>query len=1360
MAREMDIAERRSKLSPAKQALLEKRLQGVLTPDAKAQVISRRPELDVVPLSFAQERLWFLDQFEPGNPAYNRPVALRLTGPLNVMALEQALSEILRRHEVLRATFSTIEGRAVQVITSAKPLNLPVMDLRELTSAEREREAMRLATEEAQRPLDLAQGPLLRATLLRLDREDHVLILVIHHIAFDGWSARVLVEELAALYDAFVAGRPSPLPELLIQYADFAHWQRQWLQGEVLEKQLPYWKEKLAGSPPSLNLPTDRPRPAIQTYRGACQSLTLSSSLLQSLQALSRQEGITLFMTLLAAFKVLLHRYTGQEEIVVGSPIAGRTHVETEALIGFFVNTVVLRTDLSENRKFWELLGQVREVALGAYAYQDLPFEKLVEALNPERDLSRPPLFQVMFNLENIPKKALDIQGLNIDEFELDSGIAQFDLTLEMVEKAEGLSCLFEYNADLFDATTIARMLGHYQTLLEGIVADPGQPIGALPLLTEAERHQLLVEWNDTQADYPRDMCIHQLFEAQVERTPNAIAVVFEDQQLTYCELNARANQLAHYLRKHGVKPEVLVGICTERSSEMVTGLLGILKAGGAYVPLDPTYPKERLAFMLEDAKVLLLLTQECLLENLPKYEAKVICLDSDWDIIAEESQKNPASGTTSENAAYVIYTSGSTGRPKGVPGLHRGAVNRFNWMWQTCPFEAGEVCCQKTSLSFVDSVWEIFGPLLQGVRVVIIPDEIVKAPPRLIRTLADNEVTRIVLVPSLLRVMLDCGNLQSQLPQLRIWVTSGEALSKELCQRFFEARPQSSLLNLYGSSEVSADVTWYDTSLMSEENSSVPIGRPVSNIQIYILDHYLNPVPIGVPGELYVGGDGLAHGYLNRPELTLEKFIPNPSSHEPDARLYKTGDLVRYLADGNIEFLGRMDHQVKIRGFRVELGEIEEVLRQSPAVQETIVLAREFEFGDKRLVAYVVPGKDSGLTISELGSFLKAKLPEYMVPSAFVILETLPLTPSGKVDRQALPAPNKGRLELEKAYAVPRDALELQLTEIWEKVLDIQPIGVKDNFFDLGGHSLLAVHLFSQIETIFGRRLPLAALFQAPTIEQLADILRQEGWSLPWSSLIAIQPGGSKPPFFCVPPAATTVLALADLARHLGPEQPFYGLQPLGMDGEHPPHTQIEDMAAHYLKEIHALQPEGPYFLGGMCFGGVVAFEMAQQLQAQGQQVALLAILDTLSPPGYRKPGFRKSMGHYVQQFGYYWKHKGLIPALAKKVRKELIPALAKRVKKVSSFQERGVHQHVLDAHLKARMTYVPQVYSHRITFFWSSEKRRAPDSRLGWSNLTSDELEIHKVPGDHLSMSREPHVQVLAEKLRACLGEAQTAS
>ncbi|GAB1543385.1 hypothetical protein NUACC21_60590 [Scytonema sp. NUACC21] len=907
------------KLSSQKQALLETLLQKEGIDSAPSQKITPRKDVSSLPLSFAQQRLWFFDQFAPGTPAYNIPAALRLKGQVNVMALQQSFNEILQRHEALQTTFATVEGQPVQVITSKQTLALPVVDLQDLPKTEREAQALQLATEEAQQPFNLAQDLLLRAKLLRLDKDDYVLLLTMHHIVCDGWSVKVLIRELTALYEAFAAGKPSPLPKLPIQYADFALWQRQWLQGDVLKTQLGYWKQQLAHLP-VLQLPTDRPRAVVQSLRGAAQFLMLSKSLTEALKALSQQEGLTLFMTLLAAFKTLLYRYTGQDDIVVGSGIANRNRPEIEGLIGFFVNTLVLRSNLSGNPSFRELLGRVREITLQAYAHQDLPFEKLVEELQPERHLSHQPLFQTAFFLQNAPKSVLELPCLTLSYLEVETKTAKFDLMVDMVETRSGLCATCEYSTDLFDASTIRRMLGHFQTLLEGIVAAPSQRLSDLPLLTEAERLTLVEEWNPTGVDYPQNLCIHQLFEAQVERIPDAVAVTFEDQQLTYLELNQRANQLAHYLRSLGVKPDSLVGLCVERSLEMVVGLLAILKAGGAYVPLDPAYPQERLAFMLEDSQALVLLTQQQLLQKLPKHKARVVCLDSNWETNASStafpnalhSLENPTSKVTPDNLAYVIYTSGSTGKPKGVLVNHSNVLRLFEATDSWFHFDERDVCTLFHSYAFDFSVWELWSALLHGGRLVVVPYWVSRSPTALYDLLYAEQVTVLNQTPSafrqLIQTQVSSGVTEEQ--SLRLVIFGGEALDLQSLKPWFERNgdecPQ--LINMYGITETTVHVTYRPLMMSDLRGTGSVIGGAIPDLQVYMLDRYLQPVPIGVPGEMYISGAGLARGYLNRPELTAQRFIPNPFSDKPGARLYKTGDLARYLPNGDIEYLGRID--------------------------------------------------------------------------------------------------------------------------------------------------------------------------------------------------------------------------------------------------------------------------------------------------------------------------------------------------------------------------------------------------------------------------------------------------------------------
>jgi amino acid adenylation domain-containing protein len=1321
-------------------------------------------------LSFAQQRLWFFDQLEPGLSAYNIPAAVRLKGPLNLAALEQSLNEIVKRHESLRTTFGKVEGRPTQVIAPTLTIKLPVVDLRKLAASERETEVRRLVTAEAQRPFDLSRGPLLRGSVLRLGDEEHVGLLTMHHIVSDGWSTGILVREVATLYVAFCAGGSSPLPILPIQYADFAHWQRQWLQGEVLETQIAYWKEQLAGAPAQIDLPTDHPRPAVQTFRGAHQSLVLPKHLQEGFKALSRQEGVTQFMTLLAAFKVLLYRYTSQDDLIVGTPIANRNRLETEGLIGFFVNALVLRTDLSGNPGFRELLRRVGEVCLGAYGHQDLPFDRLVEELHVKRDLSRNPLFQVMFVLHNASLRTVELPGLTLSPVEGDSETAHFDLTLQILDTEQGLTAAFVYNTDLFEAATIARMLDHFQTLLEAIVADPEQRLSDLPLLTETERQQLLVEWNGTKTDRPQDLCIHQLFEAQVERTPDAIALVFEAEQLTYGELNRRANQLAHHLRALGVGPEVLVAICLERSLEMVIGLLGILKAGGAYVPLDPAYPKERLAFMLKDAQVAVVLTQERLVAGLAEQDAKVICLDSGWETMARESGENLDSSTLPENLAYVIYTSGSTGQPKGVLVSHGSIADHCRNAQRYYELDSRDVVLQFASLSFDVSLEEILPTLIAGARLVIMGTNI-WPPAEFHRKISEFGLT-VLNLPTVYwqELAREWAGVPELVPNIqpRLFIVGGDTMVPEVL-KLWQRTPVKSirLLNAYGPTEATITATAFEIAPRPRENTTgqrVPIGRPLANRAIYILDQHSHPVPIGVHGHLHIGGVGLARGYLNRPDLTAEKFIPDPFSTAPGARMYRTGDLARYRPDGNIEFLGRADHQVKIRGFRIELGEIEAVLGQHPAVREAVVLAREDAPGEKRLVAYVVA--DS--TADELRRFLKDKLPAYMVPAVVVLLEALPVTPNGKVDRRALPAPDRSRPELEKAFVAPRDDLELQLAHIWEEVLGVRPVGVRDNFFELGGHSLLAVRLFALIEKRLGKKLPLTAIFQGATVEHLADVLRQQATPGPQSSLVAIQPGGSKRPLFLVHPAGGHVFPYVHLAQFLGPDQPCYGLQARGLEDGQDPHTRIEDMAAWYIQALQTVQPTGPYLLGGWSMGGVVAFEMAQQLHAQGQRVALLALLDGRIPtPDETFPEEDADAILLVER--YFGISFGPMESLAELPKDEQLAFMLEQAKGAGLVPaELDISQarrfvELLRSDLRATQNYGLHLYPGRITFFKASETPAGtspdPDPTLGWSKWASGGVEVHVVPGNHANLMYEPRVGVLAEKLTASLNQAQSA-
>jgi len=1325
-----------------------------------------------LPLSFAQQRLWFIHQLDPGNSVYNFPVAVRLKGSLNLVALERSLNEIVRRHEALRTTFSMVDGQPAQVIASRLTIALPVVDLRTMPEAERENEVQRMVVQEARQSFDLARGPLLRARVLRLADDDQVGLLTMHHIVSDGWSAGILIREMAALYQAYCAGNPSPLPELAIQYADFAHWQREWLQGAVLQRQLDYWKEQLNGAPPLLELPEDHPRPAVQTFRGGHQSLLLPKAIGGALKALSRDEAATLFMTLLAAFKVLLHCYTRQDDLVVGTPVANRNRLEIEGLIGFFVNALVLRTDLSGNPTFRELMRRVRKVCVDAYAHQDLPFERLVEELHIERDLSRNPLFQVMFVLQNSPVHAVELPGLSLNPVIADGGTTHFDLTFHVVDSDQGLVATAAYSTDLFDGDTISRMLGHFQTLLEAIVKDSDRHLSELSLLTDTQRQQVLSGSNDTHCSYAPALSIHQLFEAQVERTPEAIALVFEDQQLTYRELNSRSNQLAHRLRKLGAAPEVPVGVCLERSLEVVISLLAILKAGGVYLPLDPAYPRQRIGFMLGDSKATVLLTQRRLIPGLPEHRAQMICLDSDAEAIARESAENPISSSDPENLAYIIYTSGSTGQPKGVLVSHGSIAEHCRDSEKYYELQPTDRVLQFASMSFDLSLEQILPTLIAGARLVVVGREVWRAQ-EFHRKAAEFGLTVVDLPTGYWQELVQEWAAEEQ-PILntryRLFLVGGDTMLPEVLG-LWQKTPLRSirLINAYGPTEATITATAFETTSRLGETSRlhrVPIGRPLANREIYILDRYCNPVPIGVPGELHIGGRSLARGYLNRPDLTADRFIPDPFSDTPGARMYKTGDLARHLADGNIEYLGRTDHQVKVRGFRIELGEIEAALAQHPNVRQAIVSTHQEVNGEKRLLAYVVGDHEHAPTANDLRNFLKEKVPEYMVPSLFMLLDSLPTMANGKLDRGALPKPDQSRPEMTKTFVGPRDELELQLVSLWEEVLNLRPIGVTDNFFELGGHSLLAVRLFALIDKRLGKRLPLAALFRGATIEGLADIVRQNGLSETTSSLVPIQPGGNKRPLFLVHPAGGHVFPFIGLAQCLGSDQPCYGLQARGVEEGRDAHTRIEDMAACYIEAIRSVQPEGPYLLGGWSMGGEIAFEMAQQLHAVGQTVALLALLDARIPSTDDNVGdenFEATLlADVVRYFGLskdFGDSLALIPhdellarVLEQGKRSGLIPA------DIEASQAHRLIE-LCKSDFRASRNYVLHRYPGRVTLFKASEdlSEHDLDPTLGWNDWADGGVDVQVVPGNHATMVYKPNVATLAEKLAACIDRAQ---
>lgn len=1178
---------------------------------------------------------------------------------------------------------------------------------------------------------------------------------ILKYIAAKKWVAALGILRLILYYD----------PKL--QSIDRAIYETSYttLMSELrklpFQDSLAYWKKQLAGAPPLLPLPTDRPRPPEQSFRGASLSFCISQEITTALSQLGGQEGVALSTTLLAAFNILLYRYAGTEDVIVGSPFVSRVNAEN------FVNAVPLRTDMSGNPTFPEFLGRVRKVALLAQAYQDVPYCLLVDEFCPQIDLSYSPLFQVTFVFEeNIPFQTIDRSRLTASPWVIENNEGKFDLTLFLKPTSAGLEGSWSYSTDLFDAETIERMNEHFQILLAGIVAHAQQPISALPLLPDKEKNLLLVEWNQTQTDESQDRCLHHLVTQQAEATPEKIAVSFEGQTLTYQELHQRSNQVAHYLQKRGVKPDDLVGICVERSLEMLVGLLGVLKAGGAYVPIDPNYPPDRVEYMIENSEAKLLLTQQQLVKNLPTKAAKealVICLDADWSLIAQESEETPIASVTPENMAYVIYTSGSTGKPKGVQVLHRGAVNFLNSMRQQPGICEADILLSVTTLSFDIAVLELYLPLTVGAQVVILSREAAMDGRKLLKTIAQSGITILQATPATWRLLLESG-WEGQSPMKML--SGGEAMPKELAAQLLTKGTE--LWNMYGPTETTVWSTVYQ---IKDAQQRILIGKPIANTDIYILDPLLQPVPIGVAGELHIGGSGLARGYLQRDDLTTERFIPNP--FRETERIYKTGDLARYLPDGNIECLGRLDFQVKIRGFRIELGEIESVLVKHPNVQQAVVIVREDFPGDKRLVSYIVAVNNQNPTIQELRSLLKEYVPEYMVPSIFVFLEALPLTPNGKVDRKALPVPEQSReaaiipvtqkaLDLpahttqekpEKPgkIAKPKDDLEVQLVNIWEEVLHASPISTTDNFFEMGGHSLLAISLIREIEKTYNKELPLPILFQSPTIQQLANTLRKQRFSSSSQALVTIQKGSSKLPLFFI----YGIFLYYNLSRHLGKDQTCYGVyvkeevnmfQRNKLDQSPTPSVSIPYLATRYLKEIQKHQPKGPYLLAGESLGGLVAFEMAHQLHLQGEEVALLGLLDS-AIPGKNKLSLSQKLAFHIKKL----RQKG-ISYLFQKI-------LKSKTKSTPDININNVNNNRVDPLLEFREyafnSYKPQPYPGRAVLFRAMEESHF-STLENWNELLLEGLDIYDIPGDHLSILQEPNVPLLAEKMRVHIDRA----
>lgn len=1371
-----NIRDRRSRLSGAKQSLLLKRLGGEDHSVTARRAIPRRaPGGGPVPLSFAQERLWFLDRMDPGKPTYNIPYAFRLHGPLRIDFLRTALGEIVRRHEALRTTFSMIDGTPVQRIGAPAPVDLPLLDLGGMPGEEGEARARILAHEEAHLPFDLERGPLFRARIARLAPDDHLLLITVHHIVFDGWSDGLFFRELRILFEAAADGRAPSLEEPPLQYADYALWQRNLLQGEELSRQMSYWKNVLRGDLPVLELPADFPRPAVQAHGGRTTTLLLPPALHEALVEMSSRLNVTLFMTLLAAFDVLLHRYCAQDDVIVGTPIAGRSQPETEGVIGFFVNTLVLRTDCSGDPGFRELLVRVRDGALGAFEHQDVPFEKVVEEIHPHRTSWHAPVIQALFVLQRLESRWDAAGGIRWTDVRPRLDAAKFDITLSVQESADGLLACLEHRTDLFSGSTARRMLKHFRSLLSSIVARPDEKISSLAIMDPSEEEALRRLGRGPAAVYTSPGTYQSAFESAVRKWPDSPALRFDGRQLTYGELNARANRLARHLRALGARPGVTIGIMMNRSLELPAGLLGILKSGAAYLPLDPGLPGERLALMLREASVPVAVIHSAYRERFRGSGVGVVPLD-DAEFcrtsLDGESPDDPEPLGRPDDLAYVIFTSGSTGAPKGVEVEHRSLLNHNFALARALGLTRSDRVLQFFETSFDASIEDIMPTWLSGSTLVLRPVDTSSNVARFLAHVASEQITVLTVPTAFWHELVEDIAEGGLPPSVRLVAFGGEkALAGKLDAWRRHAGVGVRLINLYGPTEGTVAATMCE--LTARRDGMLPIGRPIANTYVYLLDGHGRHVPRGAAGEICIGGAGLARGYLNNPGLTAEKFVPDPFAPRPGMRLYRTGDMGRFLADGQIEFLGRRDTQVKVRGYRIELGEVESVLALHDAVRQAAVTTYEDGTGNTMLAAYVVMKENAPpVADGELPAWLRSRLPDYMVPASYTVMDALPLTSNGKIDRKALrpPAPRERRAVT--GYVAPRDSLESQIAFLWEQVLGKDHVGVYDDFFALGGHSLMAARLFAQIGRVTGKNLPLATLFQAPTIDQLASVLRREGWRPLWSSLVPMKTGGSRPPFYCVHAAGGNVIGYSELAARLGPDQPVYGLQAVGLDGKEPPLDRVEEMASRYVKEIRACQPSGPYYLGGACTGGIVAYEIAQQLLALGEEVGLLAMFDTFAH-SHMKTLTRAEILRYrwessLERLRYHAGNLILHPGRLEYIRRKSRTLRRRFGTRVWEILYTWYARHsgrippamlrVEQFNILAIRKYIPRPYPGRITLFPASTRSVGEfhDREQGWGKLALGGVEIHDVTGDHLTMLQMPNVTSVAEILNECLERA----
>jgi amino acid adenylation domain-containing protein len=1306
-------------------------------------------KIKVAPLSYSQLQMWIIDQMQPGNHAYNLPVAYRIKGNLNVEVLESSFNEIIKRHDSLRTTFALYKEQPVQLIHQEYSIRIETIDLGNIPVEECDNQISKLAYEEAIQPFDLSVLPLIRVVLLKIDEADNVLLLNLHHIISDGWSLGIIFRELSILYNNKLKEVIPDLPELADQYSDYVIWQLEKNWNPSYDDQLSFWKKQLEGVLPYTELPFDKQRPSVQSLNGSNEFFFLPNSLIQKVQSIGFKKGCTFYMTILAAFQAFLYKYSSGEDIIIGTPVSNRPRKVDQILIGNYVNILAIRANLEDNPDFPSLLQRTQKITIDALSNRDLPFEQIVEHLKIRRDPGRNPVFQVM--LQVLPKSSFELSGLQITNVNFDLGYSQIDLSLHLYQQSDGYQCRIEYDTDLFESGTIKRMAANFQYFLNELVLNSDRKVSEIPLLDKEELSKLLLEWNNTLLDTTQDTLV-SLFEKKVLEKKDYPAVQFGETTLSYNELNSRANLLADYLRKLKVSQETLIGVCIDRSVDMLVALLGILKAGAAYLPLDPSFPVERLSFITEDADISVMITQEHHDKIFPDFTGQIINIDKEWNDIKSGSDGNPDLLIKPTNLAYTIYTSGSSGKPKGVMIEHIAVVNFLTSMQNIPGINDKDILLAVTTISFDISVLELFLPLVTGAKVVIAGKNEVVDGNLLLNLIKKTGTTILQATPSTWKLMIEAG--WKRTASLKM-LCGGEALPKDLATKMLERGKE--LWNMYGPTETTV---WSSVKKIEKGPDPIFIGPPVANTQFYVVDKNMQPVPIGVSGELLIGGLGLARGYLNRPELNKEKFIKNPFS-DLSPRLYRTGDLVRYLSNGDIEFLGRTDFQVKLRGYRIELGEIENVLSGHKDIKEAVVSAKQNKNQDKQLVAYIITDSNKELKSADLRTFLKEKLPEYMIPSVFVRMEKFPLTPNGKIDRKALPEPESGKINIGSAHVAPRNDIEKKLVEIWKRILGLSNIGINDNFFDLGGHSLLAVKMFAELERLTGIKLPLVTLFEHQNIYELVAIINSGNWKDNWSSLIQIR-SGKKTPLFLVHGAEGNILVYKDLANHLEEDQSFYALQARGLDGSEKISTSIEEMASYYIKEIKKVQPKGPYNLGGYCLGGTIAYEMAQQLKRHGEKVKNVFLIETYNICSADHPVSNKmSFIDNLENIKFHFKNlKGLDRSDKIKFLNNKSEVLKRRV--VSNlkavFNRMGINLKdnnetykanfkIREINDKAQTEYIPKAYKGRAILLkpvvnFSS----GPDPNFGWDNMIDGEFKIYNLDVAPRGMLYEPFVEETA--------------